>query len=171
MSPGCACPEHYPDWDGKDIDLGGHCVHVLGIPMLLHMPISYEMYLKRQYQDIQALQLTETWPDLVLTRTGMLRGTIMRLLEKTTSPSHRIEYLPSPFHLHGKLHLGDVGSIRNSVRQIQMELLDSGKLPKELYMSYLTCPLCRDEKGGDKILLLRRWTQSAFLKKRGVKPS
>ena len=167
MSLSCACPEHYPDWDGKDIDLGGHCVHALSIPMLLHMPISYEVYLKRQYHDIQALQLSESWPNLVLTRTGMFRGTIMRPLEKTTSPSHRITYLPSPFHLRGKLHHGDVGTIRDSVRQIQMTLLDSSKLPKELYMCYLTCPLCRDERGGNKILLLRRWTESEFLKKRG----
>ena len=167
MSLSCACPEHYPDWDGKDIDLGGHCVHALSIPMLLHMPISYEVYLKRQYHDIQALQLSESWPNLVLTRTGMFRGTIIRPLEKTTSPSHRITYLPSPFHLRGKLHHGDVGTIRDSVRQIQMTLLDNGKLPKELYMCYLTCPLCRDERGGNKILLLRRWTESAFLKKRG----
>ena len=167
MSLSCACPEHYPDWDGKDVNLGGHCVHSLSIPTLLHMPLGYEAYLKRQYHDIQALQLTESWPNLVLTRTGMFRGTIMRPLEKTTSPSHRITYLPSPFHLRGKLHHGDVGTIRDSVRQIQMTLLDSSKLPKELYMCYLTCPLCRDERGGNKILLLRRWTESEFLKKRG----
>ncbi len=165
MSRGCACPERYPDWDGKDIDLGGHCIHTLTIPMLLHMPLGYEAYLKRQYQDIQELHLMESWPNLVLTRTGMFRGSIIRLLEKTSSPSHRIRYLPNPFHLHGKLHSGDVGTIRNSVRQIQMELLDSGKLPKELYMCYLTCPLCQDERGGHKILLLRRWKSSAFLKK------
>ncbi|MEJ2553841.1 MAG: hypothetical protein P8079_07485 [Gammaproteobacteria bacterium] len=166
MSLSCACPEHYPDWVGKDVNLGGHCVHSLSIPTLLHMPLGYEAYLKRQYHDIQALRLTESWPNLVLTRTGMFRGTITRLLEKTTSPSHRIEYLPNPFHVRGKLHLGDVGTIRNSVREIQMELLDKGKLPKELYLCYLTCPLCRDERGGNKILLLRRWTESTLLKKR-----
>ena len=171
MSLSCACPEHYPDWDGKDVELGGQCVHVLSIPMLLHMPLSYEVYLKRQYHDIQGLQLKEPWPNLVLTRTGMFRGTIMRLLEKTGSPSHRIQYLPTPFHLRGKLHSGDIGTIRNSVRQIQMELLDSGRLPKELYISYLTCPLCRDKRGGNKILLLRRWTESSLLKKREHKPS
>ena len=171
MSLSCACPEHYPDWDGKDVNLGGHCIHTLTIPMLLHMPLSYEVYLKRQYHDVQALHLTEPWPNLVLTRTGMFRGTIMRLLEKTSSPSHRIQYLPNPFQLRGKLHLGDVGTIRNSVRQIQMELLDSGKLPKELYMCYLTCPLCRNARGGNKILLLRRWTESGFLKKRGNQSS
>ena len=90
MSLSCACPEHYPDWDGKDIDLGGHCVHALSIPMLLHMPISYEVYLKRQYHDIQALQLSESWPNLVLTRTGMFRGTIMRPLEKTFPSARQV---------------------------------------------------------------------------------
>ena len=166
MSLSCACPEQYPDWDGKDVNLGGHCVHVLSIPMLLHMPLSYEMYLKRQYQDIEGLQLTETWPNLVLTRTGAFRGTIMRLLENVTSPSHRIEYLPNPFQLRGKLHSGDVGTIRNSVKQNQMELLDNGKLPKELYLCYLTCPLCQEQRGGNKILLLRRWTESSLLKRK-----
>ena len=171
MSLSCACPEKYPDWDGKDINLGGQSTHSLGIPMLLHMPLSYEVYLKRQYHDIQVLHLTESWPNLVLTRTGMFRGAIMRLLEKTGSPSHRIHYLPNPFHLRGKLHSGDVGTIRHTVRQIQMELLDSGKLPKELYMCYLTCPLCQEERGGNKILLLRRWTESTLLKKGGKRMS
>ena len=171
MSLSCACPEHFPDWDGRDVDLGGHCVHILSIPMLFHMPLGYEAYLKRQHYDIQGLHVTESWPNLVLTRTGMFRGTIMRLLEKTGSPSHRIRYLPAPFQLRGKLHIGDIGTIRNTVRQIQMELLDCGKLPKELYICYLTCPLCRDERGGNKILLLRRWTESSFLRKRGNNPS
>ena len=166
MSLSCACPEQYPDWDGKDVDLGGRCVHSLSIPMLFHMPLSYELYLKKQFYDIQALELRESWQNLVLSRTGMFRGTIMRLLEDTDSPSHRIRYLPTPFHLRGKLHKGDVGTVRGSIRQIQRELLDSGRLPKELYMCYLTCPLCRDERGGNKILLLRRWAESSFLKKR-----
>lgn len=166
MSLSCACPEQYPDWDGKDVNLGGQCVHVLSIPMLVHMPLSYEVYLKRQYHDIEGLQLRETWPNLVLTRTGVFRGTIMRLLENATSPSHRIEYLPNPFQLRGKLHSGDVGTIRNSVKQNQMELLDNGKLPKELYLCYLTCPLCQEQRGGNKILLLRRWTESSLLKRK-----
>lgn len=166
MSLSCACPEHYPDWDGKDIDLGGHCVHILSIPMFLHMPLSYEVYLKRQYHDIHGLQLTEPWPNLVLTRTGMFRGSIMRLLENASSPSHRIHYLPNPFRLRAMLHVGDIGTTRNSLRQIQMELLDNGKLPKELYISYLTCPLCRDKRGGNMILLLRRWEESTLLMKR-----
>lgn len=169
MSLSCACPENYPDWDRKDINLGGQCVHVLSIPMFFHMPLSYEVYLKRQHNDIQGLHLTETWPNLVLTRTGMFRGTIMRLLENTRSPSHRVQYLQNPFQLRGKLHKGDVGTIRNSIREIQMELLDSGKLPKELYMSHLTCPLCQEERGGNMILLLRRWVESPLLKKRAGK--
>jgi hypothetical protein len=166
MKTGCACPEQYPDWDGRDIDLGGHCVHVLGIPSLLHMPVGYEAYLKRQYDELQALHLAETWPNLVLTRTGMFRGAIMRLLERTRSPSRRVTYLPRPFRVRGKLHLGDVGTMRGSVREVQMALLDSGRMPKELYICYLTCPLCRDTRGGNKILLLRRWTESPLLKNR-----
>jgi len=171
MSLSCACPERYPDWDGKDIDLGGRCVHVLPIPLILHMPLGYEVYLKRQHNDIQTLHLTESWPNLVLTRTGMFRGAILRLLENTRSPSHRIQFLPSPFHLRGKLHHGEIGTIRDSIRQIQMELLDSGKLPKELYLSHLTCPLCREARGGNKILLLRRWAESSLLAKRANKPN
>jgi hypothetical protein len=47
-----------------------------------------------------------------------------------------------------------------------MQLFDMGRMPKELYLCYLTCPVCSEEKGGDKILLLRRWQASATLSKR-----
>lgn len=165
----CACPARYPDWDDRDIDLGGHCVHILPIPTLLHMPLGYELYLKRQYEDVKALELEEEWPNLVLTRTGMLRGEIMRLLHAARSPSHHVSYLPRPYQVRGKLHLGDVGTMRNAVREMQMALLDSGKMPKELYICYLTCPLCLEAKGGNKILLVRHWAESALLKGRRSK--
>ena len=169
MNTGCACPDAYPDWDNRDIDLGGDCVHALAIPAFLHMPLAYEVYLKRQHDDVQALGLPERWPNLVLTRTGMVGGTIMRLLERTRSPSRHVKYLPRPFHVRGKLHLGDVGSMGNSVKEMQAALLDNGRMPRELYIAYLTCPLCAEQRGGNKILLLRRWTESALLKGRKAK--
>jgi hypothetical protein len=50
--------------------------------------------------------------------------------------------------------------------QLQAKLFDIGKMPKELYICHLTCLRCADERGGDKILLLRRWVESPTLKKR-----
>jgi len=171
MSLSCACPEHYPDWDQQDVSLGRQCVHILAVPMLFHMPLSYELYLKRQHYELQSLHLTERWPNLVLTRTGMFRGALIRLLENASSPSRRVHRLPADFQVRGKLHKGGIGTVRNSIRQIQMELLDSGKMPKELYLCHLTCPHCRDAHGGDKILLLRRWVESRLLAKKAGRAS
>jgi hypothetical protein len=61
------------------------------------------------------------------------------------------------------LHHGGIGTIKEGTRHLQMQLFDMGRMPKELYLCYLTCPICRDDKGGDKILLLRRWKESATL--------
>jgi hypothetical protein len=47
-----------------------------------------------------------------------------------------------------------------------MMLLDSGDLPKEIYLSYLTCPRCSEERGGERILLLRRWKASNRLSRK-----
>lgn len=160
----CGCPSEFPAWDGKDVDLGGQCVLRLGIPTLLFMPLAYEAYIKRQYDQVQQLELTERWPGFVLTRTGVLRGEIIRLLESAESPSHRVSYLPSPFHVRATLHHGDIGTIRKSVRELQSALLDAGRRPKELYLSYLTCPRCEEQRGGAKILALRRWEDSPRLR-------
>jgi len=51
------------------------------------------------------------------------------------------------------------------VREMQSELLDAGRMPKELYLSYLTCPNCQEQRGGAMILLTRRWQQSSRLGK------
>jgi len=49
---------------------------------------------------------------------------------------------------------------------MQSALLDEAKMPKELFLCYLTCPRCRDERGGIKIMLLRHWVKSEKLQKR-----
>lgn len=159
----CGCPSEYPDWDKQDVDLSRHAAHVMPIPTLFHMPLSFESYLDRQWQEIQQLELQETWPGLVLTHTGFFRGRIVALVKSADSPSRRVETLPSPFRVRGLLHQGDIGTIKNSVRMLQSQLLDEGRMPKELYLCYLTCPRCSESRGGSRILLLRRWEQNKRL--------
>jgi hypothetical protein len=160
----CGCPESFPDWHDKDVDLGGHPIHRLPIPMLLYMPLAYELYVQKQRQALDNLNLCERWPGLRLTRAGLLRGSLTCLLEDSQSLSRHVGHLPHPFHIRGRLHHGNVSTIRDSVRQVQMSLLDSGRMPKELYLCHLSCPHCSTQKGGDKILLLRRWQPSRTLK-------
>lgn len=166
MTPACACPAHYPNWDGQDIDLGGMLAHILSIPTLLHMPLAYGVYLERQQQMVTQLGLKELWPGLVLTRTGFFRGSLTRLLEKTRSPSRHVQFLPRPFWVHGWLHYGNLSTGHKAIQQMQMKIIDAGHRPKELYLCYLTCPRCAEERGGEKILLLRRWEESALLQRK-----
>lgn len=162
----CGCPGEYPDWHGQDIDLSHHAAHVLPIATLLHMPLSYETYRQRQQQEIDQLELEETWPGFALTRTGIFRGQLIRLLESTESPSRHFKNLGDNFTLHGYLHEGGIGTMRNSVREQQMTLLDSGRNPKEIYLSHLTCPRCSEDRGGERMLLLRRFKTSERLTKK-----
>jgi len=166
MTRHCLCPTHYPHWHEKDLDLSGKPVHTLKLPCFLYMPLSYEHYVQKQQNDIIQLELTEEWPQLVLTRTGFLRGEIISLLKNGNSPSRFVHHLEGSFQLRGFLHQGGIGTIKQSTRELQMQLFDLGRMPKELYLSYLTCPICSEEKGGDKILLLRRWKESRTLSKR-----
>lgn len=162
----CGCPQEYPDWHNQDIDLAHHCAHVLPIASFLHMPLSFETYKQRQQEEIEQLELQERWPGFALTRTGWLRGKMIRLLEDAESPSRHFQRLSSDFQVRGYLHEGGIGTVRNSVREQQMQLLDSGRMPKEMYLAYLTCPVCSEERGGDRILLVRRWRTSARLAKK-----
>jgi len=167
MTLDCGCPEHYPnEWDGQDINLSGHCIHALSIPMFLHMPLAYASYMMRQATAVADLELKEHWPGLVLTRTGMFSGEILRLIEATDSPSRLIKYLPVDFNVRCMIHPGTMTTLRNSARVLQQALFDEGKLPKEMYLCHLTCPRCADDRGGDKILLLRRWHTSVRLQQR-----
>ncbi len=161
----CDCPDSYPNWDGQDIDLGRHCVLTLSIPTFIHMPIAYDLQRKKQRQEVANLELKERWPGFVLTQLGMLRGKMMRLLEDTESPSRHLSYLPRPFNVHAKLHHGDIGTVRKTLGEMQMEMVDKGHLPKELYLGYLTCPLCEERKNGARILIVRRWIESPRLKR------
>lgn len=159
----CGCPGDYPDWHQQDVELSHHAAHILPIATFLHMPLAYDSYRQRQQQEIEQLGLHERWPGFTLTRTGLLRGRCMRLLQDATSPSRHFTRLPADFQLHALLHPGGIGTIRNSVREQQMTLLDSGRMPREIYLAYLTCPRCSEQRGGDKILLLRRWQQNERL--------
>ena len=166
MSESCPCPQNVPDWHQQDVDLGGSTVHRMSIASFLYMPLSYDTYLERQYNDIQQLELKERYPKLVLTRTGFWGGEIIRILEPDQSPSRFIQTLPLNFKLRGYLHQGGIGTLKEGTRALQMTLFDLGRMPKELYLCYLTCPICSERKGGDRILLLRRWEPSPTLSKK-----
>jgi len=165
----CGCPGEYPDWHNQDVNLGGFSTHTLGIPMLFNMPLAYAAYLKRQQLSIQRLELPERWPGLVLTKAGFFRGKIIRLLETNSSLSSDVSSLEHPFHIRAWLHEGNLSTARDAIRQMQMSLFDSGRLPGTLYLSYLTCPYCSEQRGGDKLFLLRRWKKSKKLEQRLAK--
>jgi len=162
----CGCPSEYPDWHGQYIDLAHHCAHVLPIASFLHMPLSFETYRQRQQNEIEQLELQERWPGFALSRNGWLRGTMIRLLEDSESPSRHFQHLGADFQLQAMLHDGGIGTVRKSVREQQELLLDSGRMPKEMYLAYLTCPRCSEERGGDRLMLLRRWRASSRLAKK-----
>jgi len=162
----CGCPSEWPDWDGKDVDLGGWLVHEQPVPMFIHMPIGFEACLDRQHEDIKRLELHEAWPGFVLAKTGMFRGKIYALLEDDHSPARKVKRLTNPFMLRARLFKGDMHQIRHAIQQLQSELFDEGKRPTELYLSYLTCPRCRDARGGTQIMILRHWIKSPKLERR-----
>ncbi|HXH71360.1 MAG TPA: hydrolase [Mariprofundaceae bacterium] len=163
----CGCPTEFPaEWDGKDIDLGTALVHEQRVPMFLHMPIGFEACLDNQHKDIERLGLTERWPGFVLSESSMFRGRILCPLSEESSPARNVYRLPNPFHLRARLFRGDVGGIRLEVRNMQSSLLDEGKMPKQLFLCYLTCPRCQEERGGMQLMLLRHWIRSPKLEKR-----
>lgn len=166
MTASCACPPKFPDWHQKEVELGGHWAHVQKIPALFSMPLAYDHYVKTQFEAIQRLELQESWPGLVLTQTGFVGGRLIRLLEVHASLAYQIQRLPDPLHLFGWLHQGGIGTIKSSLRQLQQSLLDQGRLPKELFLCHLTCPTCAEGKGGERILMLRRWEPSPRLQAR-----
>lgn len=166
MTFSCGCPAHFPDWNGQDVDIGGTLVHNLSIPTLIHMPLAYGVYLGRQQQMITQLGLKERWPGLVLTRTGFFRGSLVRLLENERSPASNLKVLPRPFMVHAVLHHGNLSTGHKVIQQMQINIIDAGHRPKELYLCYLTCLRCAEERGGGKILFLRRWEESALLQRR-----
>ncbi len=164
----CGCPGEYPDWRDQDIDLAHWPAHTLPIASFFYMPLSYDSYRQRQQADIEQLELEEQWPGFALSRTGLFGGELIRLLKDSQSPSRHVGTLPAGFRLNVQLHEGGIGTVRNTVRQQQMTLLDRARMPKEVYMAYLTCPRCADDRGGERIMVLRRWEENVRLKGRGT---
>lgn len=166
MRLACGCPDTFPDWNGQDVDLSLHPAHILPVTTFLHMPLAYTASLERQRADIEQLELKETWPGFILTQTNFMSGRVISLLASAQSPSRYVACLPAAFQLHAKLHLGGISTLRNSARELQSHLFDAGRMPKELFLAHLTCPRCAAQRGGEKILLLRRWLASPRLKRR-----
>ncbi len=162
----CGCPGVYPDWQDQDIDLAHHAAHTLPIASFLYMPLAYDTYRQRQQLGIEQLELEERWPGFALSRTGLFGGRLIRLLKDGQSPSRHVGNLPARFQLNVRMHAGGIGTVRDTVRRQQMDLLDSGRMPKEIYMAYLTCPRCAEARGGERIMVLRRWEERPRLKRR-----
>ncbi len=162
----CGCPAAWPSWAGGDVDLGGQPVHVQPLRTLLWMPMGYQAFRMRQQRELELLELEEPWPGLTLVRMGPFRGQLLRLLREADSPSRRVQHLPAPFRLRARLHRGGMATLRQAVQALQRELLEAGRMPKELYLAHLSCPRCQEAKGGELILLLRRWEDSPRLRRR-----
>ena len=64
------------------------------------------------------------------------------------------------------MHHGNLATAHKAITDMQMSLFDAGHRPRELYLCYLTCPRCSEQRGGEKMLLLRRWEKSERLAKR-----
>ncbi|MDX8405537.1 MAG: hydrolase [Mariprofundus sp.] len=165
----CGCPSEFPDWDGQDIDLGATLVHEQRAPMFFHMPIGFEACLDRQHSDIKILELNEQWPGFVLTQSAMFRGRILALLSEDNSPARKTYRFKNPYMVRAQLFKGNVSAIKTAIRQMQSDLFDEGRMPKNLYLSYLTCPRCQKERGGMQIMLLRHWLKSPKLEQRLAK--
>lgn len=165
----CGCPGNYPDWQGRNVDLAYQAVHILPIASFLYMPLAYDTYRQRQQLNIEQLELEERWPGFALSRTGLFGGRLIRLLKDGHSPSRYVGSLPASFQLNVQLHEGGIGTIRETVRRQQMDLLDGGRMPKEVYLAYLTCPRCAEGRGGERIMVLRRWEETPRLKRRQEK--
>lgn len=156
----CGCPDNYPNWDGQDINLGGYMVHEQPAPMFMHLPVAFDLYRQRQADNIATLELNETWPGFALTRSAAFRGRLLRLLDDESCPARRVHRLPNPFRLRVALHQGNVGSMRPLLRNMQSRLIQSGYKPLEIYLAYLNCPICAEQRGGSKVMLLRHWIPS-----------
>jgi len=162
----CGCPSEFPDWDGKDIDLGATLVHEQRSVMFFHMPIGFEAYLDRQHCDIEKLGLNEQWPGFVLAESGMFRGRILALLSEDNSLARKTYRLKNPYMLRAQLFNGNIKDIKTAIQHMQSDLFDEGRMPKSLFLSYLTCPRCQQERGGTRIMLLRHWVKSPKLEQR-----
>src|SRR3569833_860418 len=142
----CGCPERFPEWDDQDIDLGGTLVHRLPIPNLMHMPLAYGFYVGRQQQMINQLGLAERRPGLLLTRTGIFRDSITRLMENARSPARNLHVLPRPYWVYAVLHHGNLSTGHKVIQQMQARIVDAGRQPRELYLGYLNCQQCAEKK-------------------------
>lgn len=159
----CRCPDHWPNWDGTDQALAGQYVHRMPIASLFHMPLAYDQYVGKQADNIVQLGLTEKWPGLVFTRTGVWGGEILRLIEDAESASRFVQVLSPPFDVNVMVHHGGIGTIQKTLRKQQAYLTDVGRVPKELYLAHLSCPVCETQKGGEMIMVIRRWEASKRL--------
>lgn len=167
MTELCPCPESYPDWGGRSVDLSGFCVHGMKTTSILHMPVAFDMYVSKQAANVEHLELEELWPGFVLSKTGMWGGQILRLLKSSEESASRLVYhLPPPFLVMAELHDGGVGSVPKAVHKMQIAMIEKGCMPKEFYLAHVTCDLCAERKGGDKILIVRRYVPNERVQKR-----
>lgn len=139
-------------------------IHRLAMPALFSMPLSFDAYRQRQQVALERLQLSESWPGLVLMRAGLLGGELLRLLPaEAQSLSRHVVRLPAPYWVRASLHHGGIGTVRHTITALQSALFNAGRSPKALFLAHLTCPWCAATPEDEKILVLRHWETNTKL--------
>lgn len=153
----CHCPEiNDRDWRLQDLDWSGKIFYFDYLPHILNAPLGFDKRLQDMKSQIGRKGYKCVNPQMVLYLPGMFQGRLLMEIEDPEQYDANVEIFENA-RILTRVHKGPSSRIGNTVEELKAFVQDRTHiLPTIIYRWPVTCPICANQKGGDKTILLAR---------------
>ena len=156
----CICPRiDEARWDDQEHRWVERFFYCQPLRYFFGLPVNTGAKVLRMLQTIDARGYHLAEPLQVLFTEARFKGMLLVGIERPEDDSRLSVTCFKEAYWYSRIHHGSFPQARVKARQLKEELLGRGKRVGELYYWCITCPVCREERGGESLVLLARIDQ------------
>jgi hypothetical protein len=153
----CICPViNDAEWDMKEHRWAERYFYRLPAAYYFRVPWRAERSIRELAEGVKKGPYLFSRPLQILFRDAWFNGELLAAIERPAGELPPAVVTFTEAYWLTALHRGPYGTLRRTVKQLERELVKRGEKAPELYFWHVTCPVCRQERGGDKTVVWAR---------------
>lgn len=153
----CICPTvNDADWQDREHRWVERYFYRQSLRYFFGLPVQAHRRVQQVWSTLESRDYTLTEPVQILFAQARFRGAVLVGIERPTDDSRLSIRCFREAYWYSRVCPGPLGQALAGARQLKKDLAARGKNVCELYYWCITCPHCRPEKGGDRVVLLAR---------------
>jgi hypothetical protein len=155
----CICPViNDAEWDLREHRWAERYFYQRPLRCFFRVPLRAERTVRELANGVKQEGCLFSRPLQLLFRDTRFQGALLAAIEKPAGELPPAVVTFTEAYWLTILHRGPYRTLRRTVGRLHKELAKRGKKSDEIYFWHVTCPACRNERGGDKTVVFARTT-------------